>query len=108
LTTNTARQATTPCDKVCSIGCGVITGIGAVINTAKVEQGAQAIVFGLGGITLNVLQGVRLAGADMIIGVNLSNAWQMGAVAGSSVRYDPALLSGAVRCTASGTRDWCC
>ena len=56
-----------PFDKVCYIGCGVTTGIGAVINTAKVEQGAKAIVFGLGGIGLNVLQGLRLAGADMII-----------------------------------------
>jgi S-(hydroxymethyl)glutathione dehydrogenase/alcohol dehydrogenase len=67
-----------PFDKVCYIGCGVTTGIGAVINTAKVEQGAKAIVFGLGGIGLNVLQGLRLAGADMIIGVDLNNdrkAW---------------------------------
>ncbi len=67
-----------PFDKVCYIGCGVTTGIGAVINTAKVEVGAKAIVFGLGGIGLNVLQGLRLAGADMIIGVDLNNdrkAW---------------------------------
>ncbi len=67
-----------PFDKVCYIGCGVTTGIGAVINTAKVEPGAKAIVFGLGGIGLNVLQGLRLAGADMIIGVDINNdrkAW---------------------------------
>jgi S-(hydroxymethyl)glutathione dehydrogenase/alcohol dehydrogenase len=67
-----------PFDKVCYIGCGVTTGIGAVINTAKVEIGATAIVFGLGGIGLNVIQGLRLAGADMIIGVDLNNdkkAW---------------------------------
>jgi S-(hydroxymethyl)glutathione dehydrogenase/alcohol dehydrogenase len=67
-----------PFDKVCYIGCGVTTGIGAVINTAKVEQGAKAIVFGLGGIGLNVLQGLRLAGADMIIGVDVNSdrkAW---------------------------------
>ena len=63
-----------PFDKVCYIGCGVTTGIGAVINTAKVEQGAKAIVFGLGGIGLNVLQGLRLAGADMIIGVDINPA----------------------------------
>ncbi len=63
-----------PFDIICYIGCGVTTGIGAVINTAKVEQGATAIVFGLGGIGLNVVQGLRLAGADMIIGVDLSNA----------------------------------
>src|SRR5271163_2623521 len=59
-----------PFDKVCYIGCGVTTGIGAVINTAKVEPGAKAIVFGLGGIGLNVIQGLRLVGADMIIGVD--------------------------------------
>ncbi|PWW03642.1 S-(hydroxymethyl)glutathione dehydrogenase/alcohol dehydrogenase [Hoeflea marina] len=62
-----------PFDKVCYIGCGVTTGIGAVINTAKVEIGSKAIVFGLGGIGLNVLQGLRLAGADMIVGVDLNN-----------------------------------
>ncbi len=67
-----------PFDKICYIGCGVTTGIGAVLNTAKVEVGAKAVVFGLGGIGLNVLQGLRLAGADMIIGVDLNNdrkAW---------------------------------
>ncbi|MEO3999031.1 S-(hydroxymethyl)glutathione dehydrogenase/class III alcohol dehydrogenase [Mesorhizobium sp. CAU 1732] len=67
-----------PFDKICYIGCGVTTGIGAVINTAKVEIGATAAVFGLGGIGLNVIQGLRLAGADMIIGVDLNNdkkAW---------------------------------
>ncbi|MBI1383809.1 MAG: S-(hydroxymethyl)glutathione dehydrogenase/class III alcohol dehydrogenase [Rhizobiales bacterium] len=63
-----------PFDKICYIGCGVTTGIGAVINTAKVEAGATAIVFGLGGIGLNVIQGLRLAGADMIIGVDLNPA----------------------------------
>jgi S-(hydroxymethyl)glutathione dehydrogenase/alcohol dehydrogenase len=62
-----------PFDKICYIGCGVTTGIGAVINTAKVETGATAIVFGLGGIGLNVIQGLRLAGADMIIGVDINN-----------------------------------
>ncbi|SFX90001.1 S-(hydroxymethyl)glutathione dehydrogenase/class III alcohol dehydrogenase [Paracoccus versutus] len=62
-----------PFDKICYIGCGVTTGIGAVINTAKVEIGAKAVVFGLGGIGLNVLQGLRLAGADMIIGVDLND-----------------------------------
>jgi len=61
-------------DTICYIGCGLTTGIGAVINTAKVEQGATAIVFGLGGIGLNVIQGLRLAGADMIIGVDLNDA----------------------------------
>jgi S-(hydroxymethyl)glutathione dehydrogenase/alcohol dehydrogenase len=61
-----------PFDKVCYIGCGVTTGIGAVINTAKVEPGANVVVFGLGGIGLNVIQGARLAGAGRIIGVDLN------------------------------------
>jgi S-(hydroxymethyl)glutathione dehydrogenase/alcohol dehydrogenase len=63
-----------PFDKVCYIGCGVTTGIGAVINTAKVEPGANVVVFGLGGIGLNVVQGARMAGADRIIGVDLNPA----------------------------------
>jgi S-(hydroxymethyl)glutathione dehydrogenase / alcohol dehydrogenase len=67
-----------PFDKVCYIGCGVTTGIGAVINTAKVEAGAKCIVFGLGGIGLNVIQGLRLVGTAMIIGVDVNpekKAW---------------------------------
>jgi S-(hydroxymethyl)glutathione dehydrogenase/alcohol dehydrogenase len=63
-----------PFDKVCYIGCGVTTGIGAVINTARVEPGANVAVFGLGGIGLNVLQGARMAGADMIVGVDINPA----------------------------------
>jgi S-(hydroxymethyl)glutathione dehydrogenase/alcohol dehydrogenase len=63
-----------PFDKVCYIGCGVTTGIGAVINTAQVEVGANVVVFGLGGIGLNVIQGARLAGADMIVGVDVNPA----------------------------------
>ncbi len=59
-----------PFDKVCYIGCGVTTGIGAVINTAKVEPGANVVVFGLGGIGLNVIQGARMVGANMIVGVD--------------------------------------
>ena len=61
-----------PFDKVCYIGCGVTTGIGAVINTAKVEAGANVVVFGLGGIGLNVIQGARLVGANKIIGVDVN------------------------------------
>jgi S-(hydroxymethyl)glutathione dehydrogenase / alcohol dehydrogenase len=61
-----------PFEKVCYIGCGVTTGIGAVINTAKVESGANVIVFGLGGIGLNVIQGARMVGANMIVGVDLN------------------------------------
>ena len=61
-----------PFDKVCYIGCGVTTGIGAVMNTAKVEAGARAVVFGLGGIGLNVIQGLRLVGAEQIVGVDLN------------------------------------
>jgi S-(hydroxymethyl)glutathione dehydrogenase/alcohol dehydrogenase len=63
-----------PFEKVCYIGCGVTTGIGAVIHTAKVEPGANAVVFGLGGIGLNVIQGLRLVGADKIIGVDINPA----------------------------------
>src|SRR5712672_4295281 len=63
-----------PFDKVCYIGCGVTTGIGAVINTAKVEPGANVVVFGLGGIGLNVIQGARLAGANKIVGVDINPA----------------------------------
>ena len=63
-----------PFEKVCYIGCGVTTGIGAVINTAKVEPGANVIIFGLGGIGLNVVQGARIAGANMIVGVDLNPA----------------------------------
>ncbi len=61
-----------PFDKVCYIGCGVTTGIGAVINTAKVKPGTNVAVFGLGGIGLNVIQGARLVGADKIIGIDLN------------------------------------
>lgn len=63
-----------PFEKVCYIGCGVTTGIGAVINTAKVQPGDNVIVFGLGGIGLNVIQGARMAGADMIVGVDINPA----------------------------------
>jgi S-(hydroxymethyl)glutathione dehydrogenase/alcohol dehydrogenase len=67
-------RADAPFDKVCYIGCGVTTGIGAVINTAKVEAGANVVVFGLGGIGLNVIQGARLVGANMIVGVDINPA----------------------------------
>jgi S-(hydroxymethyl)glutathione dehydrogenase/alcohol dehydrogenase len=63
-----------PFDKVCYIGCGVTTGIGAVINTAKVEPGSKVVVFGLGGIGLNVIQGAKMVGADVIIGVDINPA----------------------------------
>ncbi|WP_411268810.1 S-(hydroxymethyl)glutathione dehydrogenase/class III alcohol dehydrogenase [Laspinema sp. D2d] len=63
-----------PFEKVCLIGCGVTTGIGAVINTAKVEPGSNVVVFGLGGIGLNVIQGARLVGANQIIGIDLNPA----------------------------------
>jgi S-(hydroxymethyl)glutathione dehydrogenase / alcohol dehydrogenase len=65
-----------PLDKVCLIGCGVTTGLGAVINTAKVEPGANVVVFGLGGIGLNVIQGAKMVGASKIIGVDLNPAKQ--------------------------------
>jgi S-(hydroxymethyl)glutathione dehydrogenase/alcohol dehydrogenase len=61
-----------PFDKACYVGCGVTTGVGAVVNTAKVEPGANAVVFGLGGIGLNVIQGLKMVGADMIVGVDIN------------------------------------
>jgi S-(hydroxymethyl)glutathione dehydrogenase/alcohol dehydrogenase len=67
-----------PFESACYVGCGVTTGVGAVVHTAKVEAGATCIVFGLGGIGLNVVQGLRLVGAGMIIGVDLNpdrEAW---------------------------------
>ncbi|ANB32858.1 S-(hydroxymethyl)glutathione dehydrogenase/alcohol dehydrogenase [Rhodovulum sulfidophilum] len=63
-----------PFDKVCYIGCGVTTGVGAVVNTAKAEPGCRAVIFGLGGIGLNVIQGLRMIGADQIVGVDLNPA----------------------------------
>ncbi|MEL6736671.1 MAG: alcohol dehydrogenase catalytic domain-containing protein, partial [Pseudomonadota bacterium] len=63
-----------PFESICYIGCGVTTGVGAVVNTAKVEPGSNCVVFGLGGIGLNVLQGLRMVGANMIIGVDLNPA----------------------------------
>ena len=63
-----------PFDKICYIGCGVTTGLGAVINTARVEPGSNCVVFGLGGIGLNVIQGLRLVGANMIVGVDINPA----------------------------------
>ena len=65
-------RADAPFDKVCYIGCGVTTGIGAVMNTAKVEAGARCVVFGLGGIGLNVIQGLRIVGAEIIVGVDIN------------------------------------
>ena len=63
-----------PFDKICYIGCGVTTGLGAVINTARVEAGSNCVVFGLGGIGLNVIQGLRLVGANRIVGVDVNPA----------------------------------
>ena len=63
-----------PFDKVCYIGCGVTTGVGAVVNTAKVEPGSNVVVFGLGGIGLNIIQGAKMVGADMIVGVDINPA----------------------------------
>ena len=75
-----------PFDKSCYIGCGVTTGVGAVVNTAKVEPGANVVVFGLGGIGLNVIQGARMVGADKIIGVDINDS--QGGM-GPQVRHDP-------------------
>src|SRR4030095_3851470 len=84
-----------PFDKVCYIGCGVTTGIGAVINTAKVEAGANVVVFGLGGIGLNVVQGARLVGANMIVGVDLNPEREaLGRKFGMTHFVNPAALGG--------------
>jgi S-(hydroxymethyl)glutathione dehydrogenase/alcohol dehydrogenase len=84
-----------PFDKVCYIGCGVTTGIGAVINTAKVEPGANVVVFGLGGIGLNVVQGARMAGANMIVGVDLNPAREaLGRKFGMTHFINPAAAGG--------------
>jgi len=84
-----------PFDKVCYIGCGVTTGIGAVINTAKVEPGANVVVFGLGGIGLNVVQGARMAGANMIVGVDLNPAREaLGRKFGMTHFINPTVVGG--------------
>ncbi len=84
-----------PFDKVCYVGCGVTTGIGAVIYTAKVEPGANVVVFGLGGIGLNVVQGARMAGADKIIGVDVNPAREaLGRRLGMTHFVDPKALAG--------------
>lgn len=84
-----------PFDKVCYIGCGVTTGIGAVINTAKVKPGDNVVVFGLGGIGLNVIQGARLAGANMIVGVDLNpNREEMATKFGMTHFVNPSEVEG--------------
>ena len=84
-----------PFDKICYIGCGVTTGIGAVINTAKVEPGSNCVVFGLGGIGLNVIQGLRLAGANTIVGVDINPARrEMGSRFGMTHFVDPREVEG--------------
>src|SRR5450755_365159 len=84
-----------PFDKICYIGCGVTTGIGAVLNTAKVEPGANVVVFGLGGIGLNVLQGARMVGANMIVGVDLNPAREaLGRKFGMTHFVNPEKLAG--------------
>jgi S-(hydroxymethyl)glutathione dehydrogenase/alcohol dehydrogenase len=84
-----------PFDKIAYIGCGVTTGIGAVIYTAKVEPGANVVVFGLGGIGLNVVQGARLAGAGMIVGVDVNPAREaLGRSFGMTHFVDPKAIKG--------------
>src|SRR6202521_4369934 len=88
-------RADAPFDKVCYIGCGVTTGIGAVINTAKVQVGDRVVVFGLGGIGLNVVQGARLAGAGMIVGIDLNSARREIAMKFGATHFvDPAEVEG--------------
>ena len=84
-----------PFDKVCYIGCGVTTGIGAVVNTARVEPGARVVVFGLGGIGLNVVQGARMVGARQIVGVDLNPARrELGERFGTTDFVNPAEVAG--------------
>lgn len=84
-----------PFDKVCYIGCGVTTGIGAVINTAKVEPGANVVVFGLGGIGLNVIQGARMVGANRIVGVDMNPAKEaLGRKFGMTHFVNPSAIDG--------------
>ena len=84
-----------PFDKACYCGCGVTTGVGAVINTAKVKAGANAIVFGLGGIGLNVIQGLKLVGAQMIVGVDINDEKkEWGARFGMTHFVNPKKVSG--------------
>jgi S-(hydroxymethyl)glutathione dehydrogenase/alcohol dehydrogenase len=79
-----------PLDKVCLLGCGVTTGIGAVLNTAKVEKGSTVAVFGLGGIGLSVIQGAKMAGASRIIGVDINDAkWEMAKKFGATDFLNP-------------------
>jgi S-(hydroxymethyl)glutathione dehydrogenase / alcohol dehydrogenase len=88
-------RADAPFDKICYVGCGVTTGIGAVIYTAKVEPGANVVVFGLGGIGLNVVQGARMAGADKIIGVDVNPAREvLGRRLGMTHFVDPKTVDG--------------
>ena len=84
-----------PFDKACYVGCGVTTGVGAVINTAKVEPGSNCVVFGLGGIGLNVIQGLRMVGAGRIIGVDVNPAKEeWGRQFGMTQFVDPAAVDG--------------
>jgi S-(hydroxymethyl)glutathione dehydrogenase/alcohol dehydrogenase len=84
-----------PFDTACYVGCGVTTGVGAVVNTAKVEAGANCVVFGLGGIGLNVIQGLKLVGAAMIVGVDLNPARESwGRRFGMTHFVDPNAVSG--------------
>ena len=92
-----------PFDKVCYIGCGVTTGLGAVMNTAKVEAGARCVVFGLGGIGLNVVQGLRMVGAEMIVGVDLNPGRKaMAEKFGMTHFVNPAEVDGDLGETATG------
>ena len=98
-----------PFDKVCYIGCGVTTGIGAVVNTAKVEPGSTVVVFGLGGIGLNVIQGARMVGAKQIVGVDLNNDRKaLGAQFGMTDFVNPKEIKGDIvdRPQLAGHRLW--
>jgi S-(hydroxymethyl)glutathione dehydrogenase/alcohol dehydrogenase len=83
-------NAKAPLEKICLLGCGVTTGIGAVLNTAKVEEGSTVAVFGLGGIGLSVIQGAKMAGASRIIGIDINDAkWDMAKKFGATDFLNP-------------------
>lgn len=96
-----------PLDKICLLGCGVTTGIGAVLNTAKVEKGATVAVFGLGGIGLSVIQGAKMAGAARIIGIDINDSkWEMAKKFGATDFVNPKKISKPVQQVIVEMTEW--
>ncbi len=96
-----------PLDKICLLGCGVTTGIGAVLNTAKVEKGSTVAVFGLGGIGLSVIQGARLAGASRIIAIDINDSkWEMAKKFGATDFVNPNKHNQPIQQVIVGMTEW--